>query len=155
VLEVIDTPISTSAREVPGLVRSLIRKHGERWNAALAINDVYFDHAVPVLIALGVPTHRLRMVSAGDGSASAFVRLRSGTYQVGTVAEPLNMQGWQMVDELNRLFAGQAVSRYITPATLVTAEQLAATPDGRLVFDPDNGYRAAYRRAWFATPTTR
>lgn len=154
-LEVVDLPISTSAQDVPPVVRRLLHQYGKRWTDALAINDIYFDHAVPVLIALGVPADRLHLVSAGDGSASAFVRVRSGTYQTGTVAEPLNMQGWQMVDELNRLFAGQPVSRYVTPATLVTRELLAATAGGRLVFDPDNGYRDAYRTQWFGRPPSR
>jgi hypothetical protein len=42
------------------------------------------------------------LISAGDGSVAAFNRVRSGDYQIATVAEPLHAAGWQLVDELNR-----------------------------------------------------
>jgi len=44
-------------------------------------------------------------ISAGDGSESAYQRIRDKDYQSATVPEPLNMQGWQLADELNRAFA--------------------------------------------------
>jgi ribose transport system substrate-binding protein len=150
VLEVLDVPISDSAHQMPELVRRLVRVHGERWTHALAINDIYFDHAVPVLIALHPAADALRLISAGDGSASAFVRIRSGTYQVATVAEPLNLQGWQLADELNRAFAGRPPSGYVTPAQLVTRLSLAVDRSGSLVYDPPYRYREAYRAIWFA-----
>lgn len=49
------------------------------------------------------------------------------------VDEPLNLHGWQLVDELNRLLVKQPVSGYVVPVHLVT---------------PGNGYRAVYRRIW-------
>jgi ribose transport system substrate-binding protein len=147
-LETLDVPISGSAEQVPGIVSRLVQEHARRWTHALAINDIYFDHAVPTLIALGERARHLRLISAGDGSASAFVRIRSGTYQTATVAEPLNMQGWQMADELNRLFMQRPVSGFITPVTLVTRDQLARAAGATLGLDPQNGYRDAYRRIW-------
>ena len=48
-------------------------------------------------------------ISAGDGSESAYQRIRAKDYQAATVPEPLNMQGWQLVDELNRAFAKAAL----------------------------------------------
>ena len=45
----------------------------------------------------------------GDGSESAYQRIRSGQYQAVTVAEPLNLQGWQLIDEMNRAVQGEAV----------------------------------------------
>jgi ribose transport system substrate-binding protein len=147
VLEVVDLPISDSADSTPRAVQRLLLQHGARWTHALAINDVYFDHALPVLIAAGRSAQHVRLVSAGDGSASAFVRIRSGSFQVATVAEPLLMQGWQMLDDLNRLFSHSPVSRFVTPVTLVTKDTLAIRDD--VLFDPDIGYRSAYRRLWF------
>ncbi len=46
-------------------------------------------------------------VAAGDGSESAYQRIRGAQYQALTVAEPLNLQGRQLVDELNCAFAGE------------------------------------------------
>lgn len=147
-LETLDVSISDSAVLVPPIIRRLLHEHGARWTHALAINDVYFDHAVPVLIAHGDGARHVRLISAGDGSASAFVRIRSGIYQTATVAEPLHMQGWQMADELNRLQMGQPVSGFVTPAALVTRAELLSPRGAGLVFDPPNGYRDVYRRIW-------
>lgn len=43
-----------------------------------------------------------------DGDASEFERIRSGDYQRASIAEPLYLQGWQLIDELNRARAGRA-----------------------------------------------
>jgi ribose transport system substrate-binding protein len=59
-----------------------------------------------------------------------------------TVAEPLNLQGWQSVDEMNR-----AVSGYVTAPTLVIEEGLKAMGDSN-PFDPQNGDREAYAKIW-------
>jgi ribose transport system substrate-binding protein len=90
----------------------------------------------------------MRMLSAGDGSESAFLRIRAGTFQTGTVAEPLSLHGWQLVDEMNRLLAGERVTGYVFPVHLVTADNIAADGGERRVYDPDNGYRDVYRRIW-------
>ena len=74
-------------------------------------------------------------------SASALAQ-----YQAVTVAEPLNLQGWQLVDELNRAIQGEACSGYITAPALVTEEGLARCDSN--TFDPNNGYREAYAAIW-------
>ncbi|WP_341889470.1 substrate-binding domain-containing protein [Variovorax sp. YR752] len=147
-LEVRDLPISDSAARMPAVTRELLAAHGPRWTHALAINDIYFDYAVPVLIEAALPNRAISLLSAGDGSASAFMRIRAGTYQTGTVAEPLNMQGWQVIDELNRLLAGQAVSGFVAPVHLVSGENLLSNGGSRFVYDPANGYRDIYLRIW-------
>jgi ribose transport system substrate-binding protein len=143
-LEVRDVAISESAARMPAVTRELLAAYGSRWTHALAINDIYFDYAVPVLIEAALPNRAISLLSAGDGSASAFMRIRAGTYQTGTVAEPLNMQGWQVIDELNRLLAGQAVSGFVAPVHLVSGQNGGS----RLVYDPENGYRELYLRIW-------
>ncbi|MBB5447396.1 MULTISPECIES: substrate-binding domain-containing protein [unclassified Paraburkholderia] len=147
-LEVRDVAISRSRELVPGTTRALLARYGPRWTCALAINDIYFDYAAPVLTQAGMPNAAMIMLSAGDGSESAFLRIRTGTFQTGTVAEPLNLHGWQLVDEMNRLFAGVGVTGYVTPVHLVTADNVAADGGDRLLYDPDNGYRDIYRQIW-------
>ena len=61
-----------------------------------------------------------RNISAGDGSESAFQRIEGDQYQIGTVAEPLRLHGFQVIDELNRAFAGEAPSGYSAPVHLFT-----------------------------------
>lgn len=147
-LEVRDVAISESAARMPAVTRELLAAHGARWTHALAINDIYFDYAVPVLIEAALPNGAISLLSAGDGSAPAFMRIRAGTYQTGTVAEPLNLQGWQVVDELNRLFAGQPVSGFVAPVHLVSGDNVVSDGGSRFVYDPENGYRAIYLRIW-------
>ncbi|WP_184033010.1 substrate-binding domain-containing protein [Paraburkholderia sp. Cpub6] len=147
-LEVRDVAISRSQELMPGATRALLARYGKRWTCALAINDIYFDYAAPVLTQAGMPNAAMIMLSAGDGSESAFLRIRTGTFQTGTVAEPLNLHGWQLVDEMNRLFAGVGVTGFVTPVHLVTADNVAADGGDRLLYDPDNGYRDIYRQIW-------
>ena len=102
----------------------------------------------PALAAAGIPGDGAPLAgSAGDGSEAAFQRIRSAQYQAITVAEPLNLQGWQLVDELNRAVQGEACSGYITSPALVTQEGLAKMGDSNQ-FDPDSPYRAAYKTLW-------
>jgi len=147
-LEVRDVAISRNAELMPATTRELLARYGKRWTHALAINDIYFDYAAPVLTQAALPNNALSMLSAGDGSESAFLRIRTGTFQTGTVAEPLNLHGWQLVDEMNRLFAGEHVTGTVFPVHLVTADNINADGGDRLLYDPANGYRDIYRRIW-------
>lgn len=147
-LEIRDVAISAAAERMPGVTRDLIKRYGKRWTHALAINDIYFDYAVPELIRVGLPNDALRLLSAGDGSSAAFMRIQAGAFQTATVAEPLLLHGWQLVDEMNRLLAKRSVSGYIIPVHLVTGANIAHDGGPQLRFDPDNGYRDVYRGIW-------
>lgn len=144
-LEVRDLAISEAGKRGAPVMRELLERHGERWTHALAINDIYFDYAMPALIG---GTRSLSLLSAGDGSPPAFQRIQARAFQTATVAEPLTMQGWQAVDELNRLIAGQPVSGFIPPVHLVTPDSVAFDGGPKLRYDPDNGYRDAYLSIW-------
>jgi ribose transport system substrate-binding protein len=148
VLEYVDTPIADTSARMGPLTTSLLQKYGDKWTHSLAINDLYFDFMGPALAAAGIDGKSNPLAgSAGDGSEAAFQRIRTGQYQAITVAEPLNLQGWQMVDEMNRAVQGEACSGYITAPALVTEAGLAASGDSNS-FDPQNGYREAYSAIW-------
>jgi ribose transport system substrate-binding protein len=87
-------------------------------------------------------------VDAGDRSESAYQRIRSAQYQAVTVAEPLNLQGWQLVDALNRAINGEAWSGYTSPLHVVTAANISFDGGDANIFDPGNGYRDAYATIW-------
>ena len=65
-------------------------------------------------------------------------------YQAATVAEPLTMEGWEIVDELNRALAGQHWSGFVPAPGLITKQNV---PSGD-VFDPASGYRDVYKKVW-------
>ena len=149
VLEFVDSPIAESSQRMPQLTTTLLQKYGDKWTHSLAINDLYFDFMGPSLAAAGKKGDGApKNISAGDGSESAFQRIRAKQYQDGTVPEPLNMQGWQLVDELNRAFNKQPLSGYTSGIHLVTADNVAFDGGDKNVFDPDNGSRDHSKVIW-------
>jgi ribose transport system substrate-binding protein len=149
VLEYVDTPIADTSSRMPTLTTSLLQKYGANWTHALAINDIYFDFMGPSLVAAGVAGDGApKAVAAGDGSESAYQRIRSSQYQAVTVAEPLNLQGWQLIDELNRAVSKAEWSGYTSPLHVVTKANISSDGGDKNVFDPGNGYRDHYAKIW-------
>ncbi|MFC1235454.1 substrate-binding domain-containing protein [Vibrio sp. F74] len=149
VLSYEDTPLANTSARIPQLTYSLVQKYQDKYNYTLAINDLYFDYMSPALKSLGKEKGEGPYnISAGDGSESAFERIRNGGFQSATVAEPLNLHGWQLIDELNRLFQDQPVSGYVTPAHLVSMDNIHTAGGDRNLYDPENGYRDFYKASW-------
>ena len=116
---------------------------------SVRINDLPIDFMAAALQSAGKAADGFpRNVSAGDGSQAALQRIQQNYYQSGTVAEPLSLHGWQAVDELNRAFAGEKDSGYVVPVHLFLPQNVKKDGGDRFVFDPDNGYREAYRKIW-------
>jgi ribose transport system substrate-binding protein len=144
-----DTPLSDVSNRMPPLMTSLLQRYNKNLTWMLGINDLYFDYAVPPLRNLSVaPSGPPNFVSAGDGSVSAYGRIRQGQYQVATIPEPLSLQGWQCVDELNRAMAGQQPSGFVTAVHLVTASNISADGGPQNLFDPGNNYEEHYKTIW-------
>lgn len=85
---------------------------------------------------------------SGDGSESAYQRVRSAQFQAVTVAEPLRLQGWQLVDEMNRALDGEEWSGYVSPLHKVTLENIEFDGGPNNTFDPENDYQEAYMKIW-------
>jgi ribose transport system substrate-binding protein len=149
VLSYEDTPLADVATRMPPLMTSLVQKYGSKFNYALGINDLYFDFTAPALRSLNIKqSGPPQFVSAGDGSASAYSRIRQGQYQVATIPEPLSLQGWQSIDELNRAFAGMQPSGYVTPVHLVINDNISYDGGPKNIFDPGNNYQQRYKTIW-------
>ncbi|MFI0816068.1 substrate-binding domain-containing protein [Streptomyces sp. NPDC021098] len=137
-------PIPDAGSRTPQEVSSLLSRFPNDWTYSVAINDLYFADAAPALRAggkrgSGPPFN----IGAGDGDPSAFQRVNHRQYQAATVPEPLTQQGWQMIDEFNRAFAGRPPSGYSAPVHVATA----ANSRGATSWNP-LGFRAAYRKIW-------
>jgi ribose transport system substrate-binding protein len=145
VLDSVDSPIDLAQQQMPAVVSGLLDRFGPRFGYMLTINGIYIGGALAAFANAGRRGDDPPFaIGAGDGDASDFGRIRAGDHQTASIAEPLYMQGWQLVDELNRARAGRPPSGYVTPPRLITR---ADVPDG-VVFDPPSGYRANYRRIW-------
>jgi ribose transport system substrate-binding protein len=143
-LGVEDLPFATALDKMPSLVKSLVAKHGNKWTHVVAINDFYFDLLAKPEIAATIKENNLHGIAAGDGSQTAYQRIRKNTLQIGTVPEPTTLHGWQIVDEINRAWAKQAPSGYVTPTHLVTFQNIAYDGGAKGLFDPGNDYRTVY-----------
>ncbi len=145
VLSFEDSPIATADQRMPGLVSNLLQQNGDRLTYLMAINGNYFAGAAQALRDAGKkPDGPPKSVAAGDGDAAEMQRIRSNNYQAATVAEPIDLQGWQLVDEVNRVLAGAKPSGFVAAPGLVTK---ANVPKGD-VFDPASGYKDVYRKVW-------
>lgn len=140
-----DSPIAEADQRMPALISSLLQQNGDDLTYLLAINGNYFGGAQQALRDAGKdPAGPPSSVAAGDGDSAEFQRIRNVDYQAATVAEPLILQGWQLVDEINRALAGEGPSDFVAMPGLVTK---ANVPDGDL-FDPASGYRDVFAEVW-------
>lgn len=140
-----NTLIAEADTKMPPLVASLLQKYGDKLTYMLAINGNYYGGAAPALKDAGKdPAGPPKQIAAGDGDSAEFKRIRDVNYQTATVAEPLYLQGWQLVDELNRALSGGAASGYLAPPGLVTKANIGAGD----VFDPKGTYRDNYKKIW-------
>ena len=107
----------TTSTRMPQLTTSLLQRYGDKWT-------LLARHQRPLLRLHGArrspppastATARPTTSPAGDGSESRLPAHPRRQYQAATVPEPLTMQGWQLVDELNRAFAGEKWSGYVSP----------------------------------------
>jgi len=139
-LEVVDLPLAETATRMGEEIDRLRSLYGYALTHILAINDLYFDDATGELLREDVPPDHLSLISAGDGSPSARDRIRRGYYQTATVAEPLPLQAWQLLDELNRVMAHQPVSGFVASPIVITGSQTSPATEG--------DFRGVYRKIW-------
>jgi ribose transport system substrate-binding protein len=149
VLKLDEFPFEDINQQGPGIATGDYQHFGSQLNYMLAINDLYWDAAIPAMQAVGVsPQGPPLMIAAGDGSPAAFDRIRKGEFQIATVAEPLNEHGWQMADEINRALNNVAPSGFVTYPRLVTKANVDLEGGDQGTFDPSNGYRDQYKKIW-------
>ena len=147
ILEYANIPIGdTISTLVAAKTQALVAQYGDQWTHSISINGgLYITPMAAALRAAGkTGTGFPHNVGAGDGSADEYQRIKAGDFQSVTVPEPLTMQGWQIVDEFNRAFAGQKASGYVPVVHLVTKANVGNVT----VWDPQNGYRTQYKKIW-------
>jgi ribose transport system substrate-binding protein len=145
VLSYQNSPIADANTRMPGVISGLLQQFGDKLTYLLAINGNYYGGAQQGLRAAKKdPAGPPYAIAAGDGDSAEFQRIRSVQYQAATVADPLLLQGWQLVDETNRALAKQSASTFVASPALITKQNV---PSGA-VFDPGSGYRDIYRKIW-------
>jgi ribose transport system substrate-binding protein len=148
ILSVEDMPLLEMRKKFKPIIEGLVKRHGSKWTHIVAVDDVYFDMLERPEIKKIIASNNLRGIAAGDGSATAYKRIRENTFQIGSVPEPVNMQGWQIVDELNRAFSKVGPSGMATPIHLISKQNLGYDGGNKDMFDPANDYREKYKAYW-------
>ncbi len=146
VLDYVSTPIAEVAQRQPQLVASWVQRYGTPLYIT-AVADYTLDFQVPALRNAGVDPATVKLVGA-DGQESAYSRVRSGDFQVVTVSEPVEMQGYQAIDEVNRAIQGMPPSDFVQAPYLVTIDNVDAEGGGNNEFVPSNNYKAEYLKLW-------
>ena len=146
VLATEDSPVSTTSQRMPGLISNLLQQHGDKLTYFLGINGNYFTGAAPALKSAGkTPAGPPKGIAAGNGDAAELQRIRTGDYQTATVAEPLYLQAWQILDAVNSTLAGKPVADFVAAPGLIDKSNVPSSGD---VFDPPSGYRDVYKKIW-------
>jgi ribose transport system substrate-binding protein len=147
VLEYVNSPASEAAQRQPQLTTSWVQRFGlPLYGTSVGDND--WDFAVPVLRQGGVGTDQVKLIGA-DGNRSAYDRIRKGDqYQTVTVSEPIELQAWQAIDELNRVFHGEKSSGFVQPPFLVTPDNIKSEGGDQNTFIPSNDYKKHYSEIW-------
>ena len=146
-LEYANSPLAEVSSRIPPLVTSWIQKYGPPFYV-MTIADYYYDFMAPALKADGSAQGDVKLVGA-DGTASAYERIRTGnSYQIATVPAPLELEGYQAVDELNRAMNGGPPNDWKLPVYVVTSKNLGAEGGDQNLFAPSNNYKAHYQSIW-------
>jgi ribose transport system substrate-binding protein len=147
VLDYVNSPASEAAQRQPQLTTSWIQRFGPPFYGT-SVGDNDWDFAVPVLRAGGVAPDQVKLIGA-DGNRSAYDRIRKGgQYQVVTVSEPIELQAYQAIDELNRAFHQQPPSGFVQPPFLVTPANIHSEGGDQNTFIPSNDYKKHYMEIW-------
>lgn len=146
-LEYSNTPIAEVAQRQPQLIASWIQRYGTPLYIT-AVADYTLDFQVPALRSGGVEPGDVILIGA-DGQPSAYARIRRGDqFQLVTVSEPFELQGYQAIDEFNRAFNNLPPSGYVQSPYLVTPENVDAEGGDENTFKPSSGYKKAYLKLW-------
>ena len=145
-LEYANSPASEAAQRMPQLTTSWIQRFGTPLYIT-SVGDNDFDFAVPVLRTGGLKPSDVKLIGA-DGNRSAYDRIRKGNFQTVTVSEPIELQAFQAIDELNRAFNKQPPSGFVQAPYLVTAENVDKEGGDKNIFVPSNNYKERYFSIW-------
>jgi len=114
----------------------------------VAVADYYYDFAVAALRQAGIKPADVKLIGA-DGTKEAYERVRAGDeYQIVTIPEPIELQSWQAIDELNRAFHKQPPSDFVQPVYIVTKSNVDSEGGTNDQFVPSNNYRDVYAKIW-------
>lgn len=113
------------------------------FNAVWVSFDSAANYVMNGLRQAGKATGSSFMVSA-NGDPTNLDIIKQGGYQKMTIAVGGYWAGWAIVDNLNRIFAGQAPVEQNVPVRLFDHDNIAEAAD----WEGDVDFKASYKRIW-------
>lgn len=142
----VNYPIAKLPTGTPTLISSWVSRFKKPFYI-VSVGDSVYDYMPAALKAGGVSPKDVFFVGA-DGTPPAYQRIRQGQYQLSTVPEPAQFEGWMAADELNRAFAHAKPANFSPPVYLVTKADINKEGGAQDVFDPSNHYIQHYKSIW-------
>jgi ribose transport system substrate-binding protein len=142
----VNFPIASLAKDTPSLISSWVSRFPKPFYV-VSVGDSVFDYMPAALQAGGVSKSNVLLVGA-DGTPPAYQRIRQGNFQIATVPEPADFEGWMALDELNRAFAHAKPAVFSPPVYLVTKSDINKEGGSHDVFNPSNHYAQHYKAIW-------
>ena len=147
-LAYVSTPVGSANQNMPGEFTSWIQKYPDPFYVYTVTDAGFFDPGVPALRTGGVPAHGRIALIGSDGSPAAYQRIRTGTYEIGTIPEPAAMQGWQAIDEMNRALNNAPPSGFQQPLHIITKANVDSDINADGIYEPKVNYRDEYAKIW-------
>jgi len=154
---VLDTqvPFADANVRLPQLVPSWLNQYGLDKPLYIAHPADYFiTFEIPALRSAGVQ-HGQVVLAGMDGDPAVYDRIRADdSFQKVTIPFPFEMQAYQAIDTLNRLFAGQTPADYPSPVLLIDKTTVDTAGGENNEYIPQNGYAEKYAELWKTGKTT-
>ncbi|HEX3736164.1 MAG TPA: substrate-binding domain-containing protein [Solirubrobacterales bacterium] len=154
-LEFLQVPFETAESRVPGLITNWVSKYGSGGPVyLLQPSDFFVDYEVPSLRSAGVEQGQF-VLTGMDGPPPAYERIRNGDeYQEVTVPIPTQLEAYQLIDALNRLFNNSKPTGDPPPGYVVDKETIETAGGKNNEFVPASGYAKHYEELWNTGKTT-
>lgn len=137
-LAYVNFPASEASTRMAQLATSWVSQYGTSFYA-MTVGDNDWDFAVPALSSGGAPK-TVRLIGS-DGTAAAYLRIRTGDYEVATVPEPAQEEADYAIYQMNLALNQQPAATWVPPIYLVTHSNVNAEGGSSDVFNPSNNYQ--------------
>ena len=127
---------------VAGLVSGSLRQHPDV-NALWMAFDSTSSFMTEGVQQAGVPKSKIGLYGF-DGNIPNIHDIRTGGYEVATMAGPFEWVGWAEMDALNRLFQSQQPVDNVVQSKLITKDNLPPTD----TYSGDVDFKPAYLKDW-------
>jgi len=153
VLDYTQVPFADAAQRLPSLTTTWVQKYGAPLYL-LNPSDFFSQIEIPALRSIHAKQGDV-VLTGMDGNPASYAAIRGGNaYQLMDIPLPLDYLGYQLVDNINRVMNGAAISNPSTPIYVVDKTNIDKNGGKLGTFTPGNGYKQHFQELWKTGKTT-